>query len=141
MRLFIAPIALSLGACATQPNAVSFEAEYPPAGLQFAAAPSPASPGGVAQLSLQNGAAVPVGYNLCMVAIEQLEAGLWIPARSHAVSCPQSFNSLAPGATATGQAALPGSLEPGLYRFVTQLSASSENLPDVQLRGEPFRVD
>ena len=44
-------------------------------------------------------------------------------------------------ATATGQAALPGSLEPGLYRFVTLLSASSENLPDVQLRGEPFRVE
>ena len=49
--------------------------------------------------------------------------------------------SLAPGATATGQAPLPGSLPPGLYRFVTQLSASSVNLPDVQLRGEPFRVD
>jgi hypothetical protein len=141
MRLSILLIALLLSACATQPNSASFEAEYSPAGSQLAASPSPASPGGVAQLSLQNGAARPVGYNLCMVALEQLDAGLWIPARSHAVSCPQEFASLASGAVVTGEAALPASLEPGTYRYVTQLSASSENLPDVQLRGEPFRVD
>ncbi|MGV3556483.1 MAG: hypothetical protein ACO1OD_14655 [Croceibacterium sp.] len=141
MRLSAVPIALLLGACATQPESARFEAEYPPAGLQLSAAPSPASPGGVSELSLQNGAALPVGYNLCMTALEEFDAGLWIPARSPAVSCPQSFASLAPGQTASGAAALPGSLAPGLYRFVTQLSASSENLPDVQLRGEPFRVD
>jgi hypothetical protein len=140
MRLWIFPAALLLGACATQ-NSASFEAEYPPEGVRLTAAPSPASPGGVASFALQNGAALPVGYNLCMAALEQFEAGLWIPARSHAVSCPQEFASLAPGVTATGQAPLSGSLAPGLYRFVTQLSASSVNLPDVQLRGEPFRVD
>jgi hypothetical protein len=141
MRLSIVAITLLLCACATQPNAASFEAAYPPSGLRLATAAATASPGGVSELSLHNGAAVPVGYNLCMAALEQFDAGLWVPARSHAVSCPQEFASLAPGATAAGQAALPASLEPGLYRFVTQLSASSENLPDVQLRGEPFRVE
>jgi hypothetical protein len=141
MRLSIAPIMLLLGACATQPNSASFEAEYPPAGLHLARAPATASPGGVVGLSLHNGAERPAGYNLCIAALEEFEAGLWIPARSHAVSCPQSFASLGPGGTATGEAALPLSLEPGLYRYVTQLSASSENLPDVQLRSEPFRVD
>ena len=141
MRLSIVPIILLLGACATQQNPALFEAEYPPAGVQLATAPGTSAPGGVVDLSLQNGAARPVGYNLCIAALEQLEAGLWVPARSHAVSCPQSFASLGAGATATGQAALPASLAPGLYRFVTQLSASSESLPDVQLRGEPFRVD
>ena len=83
---------------------------------------------------------MPIGYNLCIAALEQLGAGLWIPAPTIAVSCPQSFQALAPGETANGQAALPATLEPGVYRFVTQLSSSSENLPDVQLRSESFRV-
>ena len=140
MKIFLLPALLALGGCAAA-GAGPFEAEFAPAGVQLAAGPSPARAGGVADLSLHNGAALPVGYNLCMAAIEQFQAGLWIPARSHAVSCPQQFASLAPAATANGQAPLPGSLAPGLYRFVTQLSASSENLPDVQLRGEPFRVE
>lgn len=140
MKIFLLPVLLALSGCAAS-SPGPFEAEYAPVGVQLAAGPSPARARGVAELSLQNGAALPVGYNLCMAALEQFEAGLWIPARSHAVSCPQEFASLVPGATATGQAPLPGSLEPGLYRFVKQLSASSENLPDVQLRGEPFRVE
>ena len=91
-------------------------------------------------MSLRNGAAMSIGYNLCIAALEQLGGDLWIPAPTIAVSCPQSFHALAPGETATGQAALPATLEPGVYRFVTQLSSSSEDLPDVQLRSESFRV-
>jgi hypothetical protein len=140
MKVLVIPALLALGGCAAS-NVGPFEAEYAPAGLQFAAGQEHAQAGGVIDLSLRNGAERPIGYNLCMAALEQFDAGLWVPARSHAVSCPQDFASLAPGPTVAGHAALPGSLEPGLYRFVTQLSASSENLPDVQLRGEPFRVD
>ena len=140
MKNLLLPALLALSGCAAS-TVASFEAEDAPAGVELGAGPSPARAGGVADLSLQNGAALPIGYNLCMAALEQFAGGLWIPARSHAVSCPQDFAGLAPGGTVTGQAPLPGSLEPGLYRFVTQLSASSENLPDVQLRGEPFRVE
>ena len=140
MKILVLPGLLALSGCAAS-TAAPFEAEYAPAGLQFAASPTPASAGGVAELWLRNEAGRPVGYNLCVASIERFDAGMWVPARSHAVSCPQEFASLAPGETAAGQATLPATLEPGLYRFVTQLSASSENLPDVQLRGEPFRVD
>jgi hypothetical protein len=140
MKILAVPALLALSGCAAS-AAGPFEAEYAPAWVQFAAGPAQVNAGGVADLSLRNGAERPVGYSLCMAALERLDAGLWVPARSHAVSCPQEFASLPPGATASGQAALPASLAPGTYRFVTQLSASSENLPDVQLRSEPFRVD
>ena len=139
MKILVLPALLALSGCAASTTG-PFEAEYAPAGLQFAASPAPANAGGVADLSLRNGSERPAGYNLCMAALEQFDAGLWVPARSHAVSCPQQFASLAPGETAAGQAALPASLEPGFYRFVTQLTASSEDLPDVQLRSEPFRI-
>ena len=142
-KAFALAALLGLTGCAalSSDSGRPFEAEFAPAGLQFSSAPALAAAGGVSDLSLRNGAAVPVGYNLCIAALEQFEGGLWVPARAIGLSCPQSFQSLAPGETATAQAALPATLEPGVYRFVTQLSASSENLPDVQLRGEPFRVD
>ena len=142
-KAFALAALLGLTGCAalSSDSARPFEAEFAPAGLQFSSAPAIAPAGGVSDLALRNGAAVPVGYNLCIAALEQFEGGLWVPARAIGLSCPQSFQSLAPGETATAQAALPATLEPGVYRFVTQLSASSENLPDVQLRGEPFRVE
>jgi len=140
MKMLVIPALLALSGCAAT-TAGPFEAEYAPAGLALSAGPDLARARGVADLSLRNGADRPVGYNLCIAALERYDAGLWVPARSHAVSCPQSFAGLSPGTTATAAAPLPGSLAPGLYRFVTQLSASSENLPDVQLRSEPFRVE
>ena len=141
MRFLVLPALLALCGCAAlSGSARPFEAEHAPSGLQLSTEPALARAGGVSDLSLRNGAAMPIGYNLCIAALEQLGGGLWIPAPTIAVSCPQSFQALAPGETATGQAALPATLEPGVYRFVTQLSSSSENLPDVQLRSESFRV-
>ena len=142
MRLLGVPVLLALCGCGASPHgpARPFEAEQAPAGLHFSVEPTLAAAGGVSELSLSNGAATPIGYNLCIAALEHLDGGLWGPARSYAVSCPQSFQTLGPGQTATGQAVLPVTIEPGVYRFVTQLGASSENLPDVQLRSQPFRV-
>lgn len=141
MRLTAAlPVALLLCGCSSSPFGSSAQLGQVPQGLRLAAAPSTAAAGAATTLTLHNGAAEPVGQNLCFASLERLRGGLWVPAISAAKGCPEVFQPLAPGQQASAQSQLPPVLEAGTYRVVTRLHAPLGSIPPDQLRSNRFTV-
>lgn len=109
-------------------------------GLQLAAQPSTAIASGSSALTLYNGAAAPIGQNLCFAALEQLRGGLWVPAVSVARNCPEVFHPLQPGQQASAEAPLPAAAEGGTYRFVTRVHVPLGSVAPAQVRSNRFKV-
>jgi hypothetical protein len=131
------PLALLLCGCAASPTGSRGAATE---GLQLTAQPTSPAAGGVAALSLHNGAAEPVGQNLCFAALERFRGGLWVPSRSIAKGCPEVFHPLAPGQQASGQSPLPQGMAGGDYRVVTRVHAPLGSVVPEQVRSDRFTV-
>lgn len=136
----ILPVALLLCGCSASPFGSSAQFGQVPEGLQLTAQPDAVTAGGVTTLTLHNGAAEPIGQNLCFAALEQLRGGLWVPALSVAKGCPEVFSPLAPGQQASAQSPLPPGLVSDDYRFVTRVHAPLGSVPPEQLRSDRFAV-
>ena len=130
------PLLLLVAGCAASPAPFSDA----PDGLAYAVQPAAAVSGGSVALSLHNGSAEPVGYDLCIGALEQRRGPLWIPALSAARGCPDAWSTLEPGQQAAAEAPLPAPLAPGDYRFVTRLKVPPGGLPVEQVRSAPFSI-
>ena len=136
MRVSVSlPILVLLSGCAAVPSG-----SEAPAGLDYTVQSATAAPGESVAVSLNNRSAEPIGYNLCIGALEQLRGPLWIPALSAANACPDTWSTLEPGQQATAEAPLPAGLGPGDYRFVTRLKVPPGGLPVEQIRSDPFSI-
>lgn len=141
MRLAaVLSVALLLCGCSASPFGSSAQLRQVPDGLQLTAQPSSAAAGGSATLTLHNGAAEPIGHNLCFAALERLRGGLWVPAVSAAKGCPVVFSSLWPGQRASAQSPLPSTLVTDDYRFVTRVYAPLGSVPPEQVRSDRLVV-
>jgi hypothetical protein len=130
-------LALLLCGCAASPTGLRRAATE---GLQLTAQPAASAAGAVTALSLHNGAAGPIGQNLCFAALERLRGGLWVPARTVAKGCPEVFHPLTPGQQASGQSPLPSALTGGDYRIVTKVHAPFGSVVPEQVRSDRFTV-
>jgi hypothetical protein len=139
MRLAALFPVLVLAGCGTLGLGSRPQVQDAPAGLAYTVQPVAAVPGGSATLTLHNATGEPIGYNLCVGALERLGGGLWVPALSAANGCPPVSFTLAPGEQASAEATLPAGLEAGEYRFVTQVGATG-HWPHAQVRSDRFTV-
>jgi hypothetical protein len=140
MRLAALFPVLVLAGCGTLGLGSRPQVQDAPAGLAYTVQPVAAVPGGNATLTLHNGTGEPIGYNLCVGALERLGGGLWVPALSSANSCPPLWHTLEPGQHASAEAALPAGLEAGDYRFVTKVDVPLGGWPEADVRSDPFTV-
>jgi predicted carbohydrate-binding protein with CBM5 and CBM33 domain len=86
-------------------------------------------------LTLRNGSATPVSYNLCS---STLQRGLsWEAVETDEV-CTMELRTLEPGGTATFEKTLPSELRSGEYRYVTNAGAENKSM---MVESNPFRVD
>ena len=101
--------------------------------------PQTVATGGSVTLSLRNDSENEVGYNLCSSGLEQNVDGTWTAVPSDRV-CTMELRLLHPGEEATYPLELPISVQPGEYRFVTNVDmAAVEDFGPV--RSDPFRVE
>ena len=133
------PAVLLLSGCGTLGLGSREQLAEAPAGVAYSVQPGSAVPGGSAVVTLRNGSNEPIGYNLCIGALERREADLWVPALSSANACSPALSMLAPGEEASAETALPAGLEGGDYRFVTQVGLAG-NWARSQVRSESFSV-
>lgn len=133
----VLPLALLLCGCAASPTG---SGDGSTERLQLTAQPTGSASGGVTALSLHNGAAEPIGQNLCFAALERFRGGLWVPARSVAKGCPEVFHPLPPGQQASGQSPLPQAMPGGEYRVVTRVHAPLGSVVPKQVRSDRFTV-
>lgn len=129
------PLLVLLSGCAATPLEPAR-----PGGLEYTVDSAIAAPGESVAVSLHNRSAAPIGYNLCIGALERLRGPLWIPALSAANACPDTWTTLEPGQQASAEAPLPTGLGPGDYRFVTRLKVPPDGLPVTQVRSDPFSI-
>lgn len=140
MRIAFAASALLLAGCAATPFGPADVCQDTPAGLAYTVQSATAEAGGNVALSLHNQSAEPIGYNLCIGALEELRGPLWIPALSAANACPDAWSTLEPGQQAAAEVPLPAGLEPSDYRVVTRLRVPPDGLPVRQIRSDPFAI-
>jgi hypothetical protein len=131
---------LLLSGCGTMGIGSRPDARGAPAGLSYTVEPTNAVPGGSATLTLRNGTGAPIGYNLCVAALERVGGGLWVPALSAANGCPPDRRTLEPGQQASAETTLPPALEAGDYRFVTTVDAPAGSWPLTQIRSDSFSI-
>ena len=100
--------------------------------------PQTVAPAGSITLTLRNASESEVGYNLCSSGLEQNVGGTWTAVPSDRV-CTMELRLLPPGEETTYPLELPISVEPGEYRFVTNVDmAAVEDFGPV--RSDPFEV-
>lgn len=92
-------------------------APAPPGEVTLTAAPPQTSAGSTMVLSLANGSAQQIGYNLCTSALQTASGAAVQTDRV----CTMELRTLAPGATATLDHELPPTLPDGSYRFSTDV--------------------
>ncbi len=88
-------------------------------------------------LTLRNGSAAPVGYNLCSSGLQRASGGSWEAIETDEV-CTMELRILQPGGSATFEKTLPADLRPGEYRYTTNLE---ENGTRGAAISNPFRVE
>lgn len=111
MKFLTVVLALVLSACAplqSRDGAVTLDAER-------------VSPEMV-RLTLRNGTASPVGYNLCSSVLEHETGTTWSQVRTGEV-CTMELRTLAPGDSATFDKRLPADLPAGDYRYLTSVES------------------
>jgi hypothetical protein len=114
MRTLLSAAAFLLSACSS-----SMQADDP-SGVVLDVAPASAAAGDSVELTLDNGTAGPIGYNLCTSALERQTADGWqvVPVD---ITCTMELRGLEPGREASFRTALPTALTPGQYRYVTNI--------------------
>ena len=86
-------------------------------------------------LTLRNGSATPVSYNLCSSRLQRAPG--WEPVETDEV-CTMELRTLQPGGSATFEKTLPSDLRPGEYRYMTNVDADGKRSV---LTSNPFRVE
>lgn len=86
-------------------------------------------------LTLRNGSAVSVSYNLCSSALQRGPS--WEPVQTGDI-CTMELRTLPPGDSATFEKTLPSDLAPGEYRYVTNVDADGTRSVAAS---NPFRVE
>jgi hypothetical protein len=77
-------------------------------------------PAGEIRITLTNRTDALIGYNLCVAALERLEAGQWadVPERPAEI-CTMELRTLQPGGSDDFTHTIPQAVPPGVYRFRT----------------------
>ena len=88
-------------------------------------------------LTLRNGSATPIGYNLCSSALQRASGAAWQAIETDEV-CTMELRTLDPGGTATFEKTLPPDLPAGEYRYMTNIDADSKR---IVVASNPFRVE
>lgn len=88
-------------------------------------------------LTLHNGSAAPVGYNLCSSGLQRATGGSWEAIETGDV-CTMEIRTLDPGASATFEKTLPAGLPSGEYRYATNIDAGETRTVAIS---NPFRVE
>lgn len=133
MKAVLTLTVLLFTACTVAPPPQTSDAV--PAGVRLEAGPAA---GGNVQLTLHNDSGAEVGYNLCSSRLERLEAS---SARNVPLDivCTMELRRLAPQTTAAFTHTLPAGLQPGQYRFVTNIE-SPLGATQATVASEPFTV-
>jgi len=98
--------------------------------------PAAVSPGAAVTLTLGNRTPWPVGYNLCTSTLERESGGSWQPVPEDRM-CTMELRMLDPGERSELQLELPAALEPGNYRYTTNV----EDRGSMEaVSSPPFRV-
>lgn len=106
--------------------------------LALTVQPDPARPGQPVELTLRNGTAADVGYNLCTSGLERRAGESWQAVPSDRV-CTMELRLLPPGDQARYPLDLEPELAPGEYRFRTRVERmQTGDREDVVSR--PFQV-
>jgi hypothetical protein len=105
-------------------------------GLSLTIEPAVAAAGQPVTLILNNQTPWPLGYNLCTSLLERESGGSWEPVPEDRI-CTMELRLLAPEAESREQIELPSALDPGSYRFSTNVEdrGSIE-----QVSSPPFQV-
>jgi hypothetical protein len=122
------------------PAADSDQTAMPTADVALSVQPPTATPGDslTLTLTLSNESSGPVGYNLCSSRLERSAGNDWEPIRENRM-CTLELRTLPPGEQTTYSVQLPPDIEPGEYRFATNvqmLDGTERNL----VRSTTFRV-
>jgi hypothetical protein len=88
-------------------------------------------------LMLRNGSATPVGYNLCSSGLQRSSGAAWEAIETDEV-CTMELRTLERGGSATFEKNLPSDLQPGEYRYVTNIDAGGTR---AVAESNPFRVE
>jgi hypothetical protein len=72
------------------------------------------------RLTLTNGTATPLGYNLCHSILQRRDGGSWTDVRTDEV-CTMELRTLQPGASATIDKRWPSNAGAGEYRYRTRV--------------------
>jgi hypothetical protein len=102
-------------------NVATDEAESP-SRIGFVVNTSTLQVSGMLEVSLVNGSAASVGYNLCSTSLEQSLGTEWVEDSGRSSqSCTKELRVLSPGQAATTLLALGDPLGPGVYRVRTEV--------------------
>lgn len=127
MKRFVIALSFALAACAplqTRDGEVTLRAEK--------TAPQQV------RLTLHNGTDAPVGYNLCTAVLEHETGTTWSQVRTDEV-CTMEIRSLPAGESATFDKTLPSGLQPGDYRYLTNVEIPA-GTPQVGIASNAFKV-
>jgi hypothetical protein len=103
--------------------------------LRLTVSPDPASAGQMVTLTLHNGTAEEIGYNLCTSGLQREVDGSWQQVPEDRI-CTMELRLLPPGEEAIFPLELPAT-PAGTYRYVNRLERGAA-MQDVH--GEPFRI-
>jgi hypothetical protein len=117
MRIVLSAVTILLSACSP-----SMQTGDPATDVRLTVEPTPAAAGDSVVLTLHNGTAGQIGYNLCTSSLERQTAGGWEAIPSDVV-CTMELRILEAGQEATWRTALPAGLSPGEYRYTTGIEA------------------
>lgn len=115
MRWLMIPVLALAAACSSE--------QLPPRDnpVELLIAPEMPAAGQEAVLTLRNGSAGAVSYNLCASTLMRHNGAAWEPIRSDRV-CTMELRVLAPGEEDEFTVTIPTELAPGSYRFETTIS-------------------
>jgi hypothetical protein len=107
-------------------------------GVTLSVSPGAVSARDSVTLTLHNGTAADVGYNLCSSGLERESAGAWEVVPSERV-CTRELRILGAGAEGSYSLRLPVELAPGRYRFLTTAQRMEAGGAEA-VRSDPFVV-
>lgn len=90
------------------------------------------------RLTLHNGSDAPVGYNLCPAVLEHETGTTWSQVGTDEI-CTMEIRSLPAGQSATFDKTLPTGLQPGNYRYLTNVETPA-GTPQAGIASNSFAV-
>lgn len=136
MGLLLTPLGCLAGlACAPQ------EAGNGAGGaMELRVEPGEVRAGEEVMITLVNGSAGDLGYNLCVATLDRREGGEWVERpEPPAEVCTMELRVLAPDDSASFRHTIPSGLPPGEYRFRTGVEAPLGG-PRVDAESHAFRI-